>query len=157
MLDAFAALNAVVHAESLQADFVAMTIIVLWVGLGSLIHEIGHMTAARLCGIKGGTFVFRPLNGKRGLPFPAFDINNSQLFSVSRTARRFIFAGGAIADALITLFVWSVFPHLTSPSGIVVGIFCGVTLRGMVLWGNLIPLSSIRTDGWRILNPDSPI
>lgn len=157
MLNLFDKLYAMVLAEGMQADFFAVVIFLLWIGVGPLIHELGHMAAARLCGIGGCTLVFRPVNGKRGLPFPGLEIDEVQLLAVSRSARRFIFAGGVFADILTVLLMWGVLPHLALPHGVVVGILGGVTLRGLVFWVNLVPLSSLRSDGWRIMNPDSPI
>ncbi len=157
MLDSFDKFYAMVLAESMQADFIAILIFVLWIGVGSLFHELGHMTAARLCGIRETTLAFRPVNGKHGLPFPALEIDEKKILVLSRNARRFIFAGGATADVLIAILIWCVLPNLALPHGIVVGILGGVTLRGALFWVNLVPLSHIRSDGWRILNPDSPI
>lgn len=80
MLEVFEKFYAMIIAESMQADCFAVAIFLLWIGVGSLIHELGHLAASRLCGIRGGTLVFRPVNGRRGPPFPGLELDEMQYF-----------------------------------------------------------------------------
>lgn len=157
MLEMIEKSHAFLLTESATPSLFALTIFILWIPLGSAIHELGHFVAARLCGIKGGRLVFQPVNSKRGLPFPGLAIDENQLLATSRPAQRFVFAGGAIADVLTVLFMCSVLPTLDIPDEVLVGVFGGVAFRGLVFWVNLIPLANLRSDGWRIMNPDSRI
>lgn len=155
MLEMIEKSHAFLLTESATPSLFALTIFILWIPLGSLIHELGHLAAARLCGIKGGRLVFQPVNGNRGLPFPGLEIDENQLLAISIAARRFVFAGGAIADVLAVLFMFSVLPLLDIPDDVLVGVFGGVAFRGLVFWVNLIPLANLRSDGWRMMNPGS--
>lgn len=157
MLEMFKRCYALMLTESVTPGLFSLAIFILWIPVGSLIHELGHLAAARLCGIKGGRLVFRPVNGKSGLPFPGLAIDENQLLAISRAARRFVFAGGAIADILAVLFMCSVLPLLEIPDEVLVGVLGGVTFRGLFFWVNLIPLANLRSDGWRMMNPDSKI
>ena len=157
MLEIFEKCHALMLTQSATPSLVALTIFILWLPTGSIIHELGHLAAARLCGIKGGRLVFQPVNGKRGLPFPGLAIDENQLLATTRAARRFVFAGGAIADVWAVLFMCSVLPLLELPDEVLAGVLGGVFFRGLIFWVNLIPLSKIRSDGWRMMNPDSGI
>jgi hypothetical protein len=157
MLEMIEKWYSLILTESANPSFLALAIFALWVPVGCVIHELGHLAAARLCGIKGGRLVFQPMNGKRGLPFPGLLIDENQLLAISRVARRFVFAGGAIADILTFLIMCGLLPMLEIADKVWVGVLGGVTFRGLVFWVNLIPLSRLRSDGWRMLNPDSRI
>lgn len=78
----------------------------------------------------------------------------AEIARLSRFQRRCVSIGGVTADVVVALLAFSLVPDPWTASGWVHGIVLGAWLR--VLLGapmNLIPIASVRNDGWYFMNP----
>jgi len=140
-----------------EFNFPALVTFFLFVVAGCLLHEFGHIFMARLFGIKESKIYFKRLPGsKMRLPLFFVDIDDASIMSLPRYKRKIIFLGGFIADVLVGVLFLAYAANFFLENQIEIGIVLSGTCRFLISWVNLIPVKSIKSDGWRVLNPDTP-
>lgn len=130
----------------------------LWASLfnlvGGYIHEFCHLSAAKYFGIKNGKILFRPLKNSK-IPLPLFHIfiEDEDLEKLAISERRIVFIAGVAADIFVGLIAAMYLYWVPLTNSFEAGAVLVLALRFVTTWSNLIPIQSIRSDGWRILNP----
>lgn len=143
----------------------AALVLALVLGLaGVVIHELGHLVAARCFGVPATIKLF-PRSTEQGsrrkfrLRGPLGVVtDDDHYFALSRWRRRVIIGAGPAVDAVVGLM--SLLYGLSLPVAPWAAI--GVALSGaMVLvlrmCGNLIPMRCLENDGWQLIDPDCQI
>lgn len=122
--------------------------------VGGYIHEFGHLSAAKYFGIKSGKILFRPLKTSK-IPLPIFHIfiEDEDLEKLAISERRIVFIAGVAADIFVGLIAIMYLYWVPLTNSFEAGAVLVLALRFVMTWSNLIPIQSIRSDGWRILNP----
>ncbi|MFZ6722909.1 hypothetical protein [Undibacterium sp. Ji49W] len=124
----------------------------------SMAHEFGHWLAAEVTGAKGGKFGFRVLR-KKSIPLlvPTMTLSNEAIASVSCTRRRIIFISGVAAEVVCMLSIWYFLPDFSLRDSIQNGVFFALAFRLSICPLNLLPFSigDARSDGWRVIHPES--
>jgi membrane-associated protease RseP (regulator of RpoE activity) len=139
-----------------QIDFLAFVSFSIFTIAGCLFHEFGHILVARFYGIKKAKIFFKRLpNSKMRLPLFFVDIDDDLLMRLPRHKRKAIYLGGFIIDVLVGSFALIYAANCFLENSIEIGIVLAGVCRFLISWVNLIPVSSIKSDGWRLMNPDA--
>jgi hypothetical protein len=126
--------------------------------LGALAHELGHFLAGKWFGLRHLKLVFAKVEGSNvPLPFFGIDVCPREMLTISITARRIIFVAGAVVDIAVGILVLGFIEQMHFPHIVKIGILYATTFRLGIFWLNLIPVETVRSDGWRILHPNSMV
>nr|WP_315481923.1 hypothetical protein [uncultured Undibacterium sp.] len=138
-------------------DFLAFVTFLIFTIIGCLLHEFGHILMARFHGIKGSKIFFKRLpNSAMRLPLFFVDIDDTLLMALPRRNRKMIYLGGFLIDVFVGIFALAYTANSFLENSIEIGIVLAGVCRFFISWVNLIPVSSIKSDGWRLMNPDTP-
>jgi hypothetical protein len=138
--------------ETIGAIHIGLAVCVLTL----VLHELGHLIAGRLAGLRGriGFFVRRGESPYWYLSVLGVRYDDSQRASLSRRQVRIIAAAGPIVDIVMSLswLFWGA--SVPGPVWLPIGVaFAGALYFGLS-WLNWFPLP-IRNDGWIVLFPQS--
>lgn len=145
--------------------------LVFWIAsaallLFSLAHELGHAIAGRAVGLRDMKLILLPGRRKplksgiqnfiaRYAATAAVEFSDLEIAGLSLYQRRCVLIGGVAADVAVALMAFAWLPDPWTASSWAHGVVLGAWLRvalGAPL--NLVPIESVRNDGWYFMNPE---